>query len=154
MSNPISIYVGDLEEIRDAIERCGNGEIEEMPFTNLLCEDDSTDYWSVDLGDLITGKEKYFLADVFKFLSVISGNESDESQVDEFAFNLYLDANAIRNRYPNLLNTSGAIIAQKIYQKNEYWENEMKLADFLETWIGGMKKAAIDNSGFVWSVVI
>jgi hypothetical protein len=153
MSNPISVFVGKPAEVIDALRRQRSGDLDGMPFANELGEDASDD-WCVDLADLIAAGADTLGEEEADLLSILAGDEADETQDDGLGINLCLSAQAIAERFPGIIAARGQDIAARLFRANESWASEQELAGFLQRWIGAMGKACRQGSGLVWVVWI
>jgi hypothetical protein len=146
MSNPLSLFVGDPERITEELREFTAGDSEEMPYENRLSEDHQTDYWAIDLADLLDAQSAR--------LSVqeLAGREADRSQDDELGINLALSAEQIEERFGSMLGATGRDIARRLHAQNDFWVDEVDLGRFLQEWLDALALAVKDGSGIVWVV--
>lgn len=154
MSNPIALYVGNIKDIKDQINQYKSGDIDEITLDNLLNDPFDTDFWCVDLMQLINKNGNLLKSDVKKFISILSGDDVDSSQDDDMGFNFILSANDIKYKYPDTIKTNGTDIAKILFSKNEFFQSEKELGQFYNIWINALKTAVENDSGVAWLVFI
>lgn len=116
---------------------------------NLLPSGYQTDFWAVDLGDVLPSlcspnKE------TLSFIEILCGERRDQSQDDAAGINFNLSKADILSRYAGFIDFRENLQLNGKFPDNMAWENDRELFAFLDLWADALRSALKQNAHAIY----
>ena len=162
MSNSVSLYVSDVDEMIDALRSIDwESDDELLPSQEDLLKNFNTDSYFWVLSELYekAGDDFKSSGDA-RWLKLVLWSWLDGERTcgipEDVADELFLDLAVTPDQLSAMSDTVEALSAQRqseaLFRENDLWESAEELASYLEVWIGAFQQALKERKGLFYKI--
>lgn len=160
MSNPVSLYVGETQNVLDEIRNIDWDSDNPTPKLRDYLADNGSDMFTYELAEmfgrirapLVPAHENFIRLILWSWLGGTSIYYIPNEKTEDIGFDLAIPPESIGQLATMIRELDVASMSQSLFSENEIWETAMELEEYLKCWVSAFTDALDKRQGLFYKV--